>query len=215
MTQISSLQNTDALVRNMHAAEDAVSLSSQRMTQALKGFTREQHHAARASKAFARVLRSSFEDAAIRGKSLSQVIRSLALDLSRVVLRQSLTAAFGSLAGVFPRILGAAHGGVVAQGQMKTFGRGGIVQSPYVFPLGRMGRMGRTTVGMAGEAGPEAILPLARGGDGKLGVHANGAARPVHVTVNITTPDVESFRHSRSQVAALLQRSLNQGMRNL
>ena len=196
------------LAENMRATEEVVNLSSQRMTQALKGFTREQERATRASKAFGRALRTSFEDAVVRGKSLSGVIRSLALEMSRVVLRQSLDAAFGSFAGLFPKILGAAHGGVVAHGKMKTFGHGGVVNAPYVFGLGRNG------LGMAGEAGPEAILPLARGHNGKLGVQAS-SARPVQVTVNITTPDVESFRHSRSQVAALLQRSLSQGMRNL
>lgn len=45
---------------------------------------------------------------------------------------------------------------------VKAFADGGIIGGPTVFPLG-----------LAGEAGPEAILPLSRGADGKLGVHLN------------------------------------------
>tara|TARA_B100000073_G_scaffold40067_2_gene30043 strand:- start:858 stop:5051 length:4194 start_codon:yes stop_codon:yes gene_type:complete len=51
------------------------------------------------------------------------------------------------------------------------FARGGIVNSPTLFPYadGGTGRFG-----LMGEAGPEAILPLQRGPEGKLGVQASG-----------------------------------------
>ena len=45
-------------------------------------------------------------------------------------------------------------------------------------------------LGLMGEAGPEAIVPLARGADGKLGMPRRAGAGSVHVTMNITTPDV-------------------------
>jgi phage-related minor tail protein len=48
------------------------------------------------------------------------------------------------------------------------FARGGVVGSPTMFPMAG----GRT--GLMGEAGPEAIMPLKRGKDGKLGVQAAG-----------------------------------------
>jgi hypothetical protein len=35
------------------------------------------------------------------------------------------------------------------------------------------------------------------------------------VTVNIATPDLDSFRQSQSQVAASLARGVSRGMRNL
>jgi phage-related minor tail protein len=53
------------------------------------------------------------------------------------------------------------------------FANGGVVDSPTAFGYGG----GRT--GIMGEAGSEAILPLSRGSDGKLGVTGSG------VTVNI------------------------------
>ena len=65
-----------------------------------------------------------------------------------------------------------------------------------------------------GEAGAEAIMPLTRGADGSLGVRAHGSARPVHITMNISTPDVDSFRRSQGQVAAQLSRAVARGQRN-
>jgi phage-related minor tail protein len=65
-----------------------------------------------------------------------------------------------------------------------------------------------------GEAGPEAIMPLARGADGALGVRMQGGGRPVNVVMNITTPDVEGFRRSQSQLAGQMARALGRGQRN-
>jgi phage-related minor tail protein len=66
---------------------------------------------------------------------------------------------------------------------------------------------------MAGEAGAEAILPLARGADGRLGVQGGGQATVVHV--NVTTPDADSFRRSEAQVTAMLARAVGRGRRGL
>jgi phage-related minor tail protein len=63
-----------------------------------------------------------------------------------------------------------------------------------------------------GEAGAEAVLPLARGSDGALGVKA-GAGQPVVVHFNVTSPDAESFRKSEAQVTAMLARAVGRGRR--
>jgi hypothetical protein len=47
------------------------------------------------------------------------------------------------------------------------FAKGGVFDGPIMFPM-------REGMGMMGEAGPEAIMPLARGSDGSLGVRVNG-----------------------------------------
>jgi phage-related minor tail protein len=72
----------------------------------------------------------------------------------------------------------------------------------------------RGGTGLMGEAGPEAIMPLARGPDGRLGVMAAGGGRAVSVVMNITTPDVDGFRRSQSQIAAQMNRALARGQRN-
>ncbi|MFN3295032.1 MAG: phage tail tape measure protein, partial [Gemmobacter sp.] len=74
-------------------------------------------------------------------------------------------------------------------GAVKPFASGGIIGTPTYFPLRSGG------VGLAGEAGPEAIMPLARGPDGRLGVAASGGGG-ARITVNIATPDANSFRRS-------------------
>ena len=166
--------------------------------------------AERAGDTVGRSLTGAFEGAILRGESLSDTLRSLALDLSRVALNAALSplrqAAGTALGNVVGGLFGAADGAVVSGGRLTPFARGGIVDGPVAFPLS-----GGT--GLMGEAGPEAILPLARGADGRLGVAAQGAssgsaARPVSVTVNIATPDAASFRRSEAQIAGVMSRAL-------
>lgn len=60
--------------------------------------------------------------------------------------------------------------------------------------------------------GAEAIMPLQRGSDGRLGVAAaGGAGRAVNVTFNVSTPDVAGFQRSQSQIASQLGRLLARG----
>ena len=74
----------------------------------------------------------------------------------------------GALAGLLGGGLGFAKGGVLQQRLPVPFASGGVIASPVTFPLAD----GRT--GLAGERGAEAIMPLARGPDGRLGVAAQG-----------------------------------------
>jgi phage-related minor tail protein len=160
---------------------------------------------------FSGALSQSFVDLALKGRSFGDVLRSLALRLSEIALKAALrplTDGIGNaLAGL---VTGAtfARGGIIQRGLPVPFAQGGVIASPIAFPLAG------NRMGLAGERGPEAILPLARGPDGRLGVRAEGRAG-VAVTFNISTPDVESFRRSETQLAALLSRVVAQGQRNL
>jgi phage-related minor tail protein len=87
------------------------------------------------------------------------------------------------------------------------FAKGGVVSSPTTFPM-------RGATGLMGEAGPEAIMPLSRTADGRLGVQAQGNSRPVNVVMNISTPDIGGFQRSQSQIAAQMSRMLARGDRN-
>ena len=66
-----------------------------------------------------------------------------------------------------------ADGNVIQGGRIKPYAQGGVVSSPTVFP------MAGGDVGLMGEAGPEAIMPLKRGPNGRLGVEVTnqGSAR--------------------------------------
>ena len=70
-------------------------------------------------------------------------------------------------------------------------------------------------MGLAGERGAEAIMPLARGPDGRLGVAAARRRRRRQRHLQRATPDADSFRRSEAQVAAMVARAVALGQRNL
>ncbi len=154
-------------------------------------------------KDFGEVFDKQFQDFAKRaGRSFDGALESLIVkgDSFKTVLRK-----FG--ADLLKNALSALPHGNIAS-SILPFARGGVLNGPALFPL-------RRGVGLAGEAGPEAILPLARGVDGRLGVRAqsSGGAN-MHINVNITTPDVQSFRRTQTQIAGMLRRTVMRGQRN-
>jgi len=170
--------------------------------------------ASRIGRQFGNSLVTAFDGIAIKGKGVTDVLRSLALNLSQLVLKSALKPLTNGLGGALAGVLGGggmgfAKGGVIQQRMPVPFASGGVISSPVMFPLAG----GRT--GLAGERGAEAIMPLARGPDGRLGVAASGAGAGVNVTFNVTTPDAESFRRSEGQVAAMVARAVALGQRNL
>ena len=82
------------------------------------------------------------------------------------------------------RALGNANGNAFAGNGIVPFAYGGVVDQPTFFKF-RQGGMLRN--GVAGEAGPEAILPLRRLSNGSLGVQASGGGQQIvnNVTVNV------------------------------
>lgn len=162
-------------------------------------------------------LRNVFEDVLVDGKSIGKALGSAGLGLSSKVLGQALqpvqgavsSAIGGGLKSLLSGILPFKDGGAFMGGRVAAFARGGVVDGPTNFPM-------RGGVGLMGEAGPEAIVPLARGGDGKLGIRAGGSGGgSVHVTMNVSTPDAGSFQQSQSQIAAQMNRAIQRGRRNL
>lgn len=137
------------------------------------------------------------------GRSISEAIYSAAVRPVRSAIGGAVSSVIG---GLMNSLLPFANGASFSQGRVMPFAQGGVVSSPVGFPM-------RGGSGLMGEAGPEAILPLARGADGKLGVRGAGG-KSVSVVINVTTPDVAGFQRSQSQIAAQMQRLLAQGQRN-
>lgn len=126
---------------------------------------------------------SAFEQAIFAGNSLRDVLQGLLEDIARIIIRQSIIKPLvGGLLGGF----GFASGGVVQSGRLLPFAKGGIVTSPTIFPMAK-------GVGLMGEAGPEAIMPLKRTSSGELGVKAEGGGDNISVTMNINAVDAKSF----------------------
>jgi phage-related minor tail protein len=159
-------------------------------------------------------LRKAFDGLVFDGMKLNDALKSVAKTMADTVYSIALRPVSGALGGLIASGLGSvmgagmpfAAGGAFSQGRVRPFAKGGVVAGPTAFPM-------RGGQGLMGEAGPEAIMPLARGPDGRLGVQSAGA-KPVTVVMNITTPDVQSFQRSQVQVAAQVSRALARGQRN-
>lgn len=107
---------------------------------------------------------------------------------------------FGTGAGFGNQDLGTffANGGVVNSAGLSAYS-GQVVNKPTIFPFAR-------GVGLMGEAGPEAILPLKRGSDGKLGVQAGGGGQPMVVNNNFTIQGSVDRRSEATITRAITQK---------
>jgi len=167
------------------------------------------------SKGIGRGLKSAFDGLVFDGMKLSDALGKVAESMINATYNAAITPVtkhFGGLiangiSGLFGGGSLFEKGGSFSQGRVMPFANGGIVSGPTPFPM-------RGGTGLMGEAGPEAIMPLTRGANGRLGVEASGGGRPVNITMNISTPDVEGFNRSQGQIAAQLSRALGRGQRN-
>ena len=165
---------------------------------------------------FSRGIRRAFDGLIFDGQKLSDALRGLGRSFAGAAYGAAIRPVTSHLGGLLAEGVGAmmgralpfARGGGFVDGQVIPFAEGGVVRGPATFPM----RGGAT--GLMGEAGPEAIMPLSRGADGRLGVRMQGGGRAVQVTVNVSTPDVEGFRRSSTQIAAEMARALGRAERN-
>lgn len=124
---------------------------------------------------------SSMEDAltdfVMTGKlSFADFAKSVLADIARIQMRQAIVgigtglynSGFGGLFG--PSVIGSAKGNAFSGGEVVPFAKGGaftntIASQPTLAPMA-----------LFGEAGPEAIMPLGRDAQGRLGVRGSGAS---------------------------------------
>jgi phage-related minor tail protein len=183
----------------------------------LDGLTPRMRDLELSANSFARAMTTAFASSVSGGKGFDDVLKSLALRLSDLTLRAAFRPVANGIAGglqsLFSGIAGSgstANAGVAAaMGAVKPFAAGGVLGTPTYFPLASGG------VGLAGESGPEAIMPLARGADGRLGIASPGGGTSSSITVNITSPDLDSFRRSESYLTGQIARAVARGQRSL
>ena len=126
----------------------------------------------------------------------SNVLAKVAQDLFAQQFSKPIAA---GIAGIF-----AADGRVFDSSGVTPFAKGGVVGGPTIFPFAN-------GVGLMGEAGPEAIMPLARGADGKLGVAAaNGNSAPNITINNYSGQDATASSDSAGNIIVEIGRAIAQ-----
>ncbi|MCX5569597.1 phage tail length tape measure family protein [Kaistia nematophila] len=96
-----------------------------------------------------------------------------------------------------------ANGAAFSNGRVTAFAKGGVVNTPTVFPMAK-------GAGLMGEAGPEAVMPLRRLSNGRLGVEsAGGGGNSMVVQVvdqrSAGSPQVEQERSTGPNGEQLLK----------
>lgn len=151
------------------------------------------------SRSFGAALTGALRSATVDGRGLEDVLKGLALRISDIGLSAGLKPLEGLLSS---GISGLAAG-------VTPFANGGVVAAPTYFSAAG-------GLGLMGEAGAEAILPLQRGPDGALGVAAGtGGGGAANIVFNVTASDAGSFMRSQGQIAAMLTRAVGRGQRGL
>ncbi|WP_310620730.1 phage tail tape measure protein [Flexibacterium corallicola] len=165
------------------------------------------------ARSFSKTLTQGLASAVTSGRDLKSVFADIALSLSQRALTQAfsgLQESFGQIASsAAGSFLPFAKGGVINGGDVVPFAAGGVVSTPTFFPMSG----GQT--GVMGEAGSEAIMPLTRGADGRLGVAASGQANAPSIVVNVATQDAASFKRSQTHVSSVIARAVGRGQRGL
>ena len=183
-------------VEQIDSAMRALDNSIQASTRTLGSFVREAETALREKLIeVPDLISSAFAGAIAYGEDLGDSLRRLAQDIAYVVIKATL---LKSIFGLF----GFADGGVFSGGNIVPFARGGIVDRPTIFPMAH-------GMGLMGEAGPEAVMPLTRTAGGELGVKADGnGGGETHITMNINAVDSRSFvemmRTNRASVESIV-----------
>lgn len=123
-------------------------------------------------------------------------------------------ASLASGAGSFTSLMSPqAKGNAFSAGNVVPLARGGIVSAPTLFPMAR-------GMGLMGEAGPEAVMPLKRGSDGRLGVAAGRSnvvienhGAPVTASVNDDSGEMRIILRAANLGANMAQERINRSVR--
>lgn len=204
-------QALEETLGSVTALTDAFDGQLRRMKATMEETTRD---LGRLESGFSGGLRRAFDGLVFDGNTLAGALSTLGEAMSRTVYNAAMKPVTDHMGGLLAggvtalvsRMMPFEQGGAFSQGRVTAFAKGGVVNGPTVFPM-------RGGTGLMGEAGPEAIMPLSRGPDGRLGVKAE-RQQPVSITMNISTPDAASFQRSQSQIAASMVRALGRGQRN-
>ena len=152
---------TEGLAIGLSDGTAAVASSMDGVTSAVAGATGSLSAALQSVDAWGR---ETFTGLVTGGTAFGKVLDDLKSKLADTLANKAYDLLFGSLFGSF------ANGAAFSNGSVTAFANGGVVSAPTYFPMSG-------GAGLMGEAGPEAIMPLTRGANGRLGVEAVGGGR--------------------------------------
>jgi hypothetical protein len=157
----------------------------------VSAFRREMQKATMVAEGFGRAMTKAFDSAIVRGHDFGDVLRSLALQLSSMAIGAALKPIGQGFGNLFEQLVGA-----------QPFASGGAIATPSYFPA--------DATGFAGIQADAATLPLVRSE-----LRSQVGARPLAVTVNVSTPDAASFRRSEAYLSGTIARAVARGERSL
>ncbi len=186
-----ALAELDVVQQELQSRQEEAEASTRRMEQAQNS------------------LKQGLIDAIVEGKNFSDVLGNVAKMLAKAALEAALFGknglfsglgggGGGLLGGLFDALFPSANGNVFSGGHHVTaYANGGVVGGPTYFPM-KGGQMG-----LMGEAGPEAIMPLTRLPNGKLGVASSGQSG-----VSVTFSPVIDARGADAEAVARLESAM-------
>ena len=128
--------------------------------------------------------------------NFKNLANSIISDMARIAIQQTITKPFTNfISGIF----GSANGNAFVEGKVQKYAYGGVVNKPTIFPMAN-------GLGLMGEAGyPEAILPLKRGSNGKLGVQSTGSSiGNIVVNVDASGSSVEGDQQQGKELGRII-----------
>lgn len=183
--QASKLENKELAAQLIAAAEAQASAieAEEKRREELKITNKEIKVAQKDHKKYTDTISDGITQAIADYKDFGSAVTSVLNDIASQLIKKNISDPLAGAIGSFD------FGSLFSSGPgfdlsgMDFFARGGIVNSPSV-----VGTSGAGNLAIAGEAGPEAVLPLARTSGGDLGVQVTGGA-PMssgsNVTVNV------------------------------
>jgi hypothetical protein len=140
-------------------------------------------------------LQSGLVDAIMEGESFGDTLKSVGKEMEKIALKMILfgnNGTSGILGGAlswFGKLFTNSKGNAFGPSGLMQYANGGLVTQPTLFAFGN----GGSNLGIMGEAGTEAVMPLKRNSSGQLGVVNSGGigggttyAPTINVKVNNT-----------------------------